>query len=469
MKTKELTIRGLAVTGLVSTLIACGGGSGSSSTSTPVVAKGVITAIGSIWVNGVEYATPSGGSYSDDDEPKATFTPDDIGKVVSLRGHRNDDGISGTAEEVEYEAEIEGAAIAGNIINGVAIITDQILTPDTRYEISGFWLNNTTIEATFIKVDNDGDGIDEIKGRVETVDPGISLTVRGNTYLYNGSTVVAEGDYVEVHFNPTLVSPNTYSANIVELEDDLMDGLIEGHEAEAEGVVSTDTTGCPTGADYVVGETCIKLDSFVEWEDGLIGSVDLINGVRVEAEGYNSGGLLISNNIKGRGNRVRITATPADNFDGTFTFFDGIITVTTSNTTDMNGLQLADLLGGTYATGVEVRGIRTDDGSVNPVVLATSIRPEDADQRNEIRAAVNLDGADESGMTITVLGITKTVDNSTQLEIEDILYTAGDATSFLTRIDDNDDTTDGPNDIVDLRFDAGSSIAAQIEIELEDD
>ena len=47
--------KALAIAGLVSMLIACGGGGSPGSES--VVARGVITAMGSIWVNGVEYET----------------------------------------------------------------------------------------------------------------------------------------------------------------------------------------------------------------------------------------------------------------------------------------------------------------------------------------------------------------------------------------------------------------------------
>ena len=46
----------------VSLLTACGGSSGPP-ISESVVARGVITQLGSIWVNGVEYETPDGGSY----------------------------------------------------------------------------------------------------------------------------------------------------------------------------------------------------------------------------------------------------------------------------------------------------------------------------------------------------------------------------------------------------------------------
>ena len=55
MSTHAIITKGfkaLAITGLVSMLIACGGGGSPGSES--VVAKGVITQTGSIWVNGVK-------------------------------------------------------------------------------------------------------------------------------------------------------------------------------------------------------------------------------------------------------------------------------------------------------------------------------------------------------------------------------------------------------------------------------
>ena len=62
------------------------------------------------------------------------------------------------------------------------------------------------MEATFIKLDDDGDGEDEIKGFVENL-VGAEFDVRGITYNgYSGSPVLAEGDFVEVHFDPASCS-----------------------------------------------------------------------------------------------------------------------------------------------------------------------------------------------------------------------------------------------------------------------
>ena len=463
--------RGLLLTVLIGLLMACGGG-GSGSTSQPVVAKGVITNLGSIWVNGVEYETPEGGSYSNDDSTSSTAPAGyyKVGQVVSLRGRRNDDGVSGTADEVEYEAEIEGAAAADNVINGVTIvITDNtnvtatlsvsgVLDVGVRYEVSGHWLNNTNIEATFIKIDDDAD--DEIKGYVELVLSSTDFNVLGTTYTYSGDPVLTKGDFVEIHIDE-------FGDVRVELEDDYFDGLSENQEVEVEGPVNIPLdllTACPNGGDFLIGDTCIDWNTNTEWSDGLNSEADLLVGIRVEAEGHvNAVGVLVAEEIKGRGNRVRALSIPTDTGAGTFNMFGSAIQVTTSSATETDGMLLSTLLAG----GVEVRGIRTGPTSM----LATRIQTEDAPaDKNELRAEVDLNGVDStvSSESITVMGLTVSVNGSTQLEIEDVLHT-GTLTSFLDMIDDNDSVADGPRDIVDLRIDIGSLIADQIEIELEDD
>ena len=491
--------RGLVTTGLVSLLVACGGGGGgggnddSSASSESIVARGVITQLGSIWVLGVEYETPNGGSYSDDDTVSSVANYK-VGQWVRIRGRRNDDGISGTATEVEYEAEIEGA-VSGGAINGVTIIFTSntntaeagnitALNNGSRYEVSGLWLDDSNIEATYIKDDDDGDGIDEVKGFVEAVVPGVSLTVRGVLYSYGGPTVVAVGDFVEVHFNDTVASR-------VELEDDFNDRN-DGQEVEFEGAVNTDLVDlatCPAGADFLIDTTCIDWDSVPAsgWMDGLADESDMVSGIRVEAEGhFNSVGLLIAEKIKGRGNRVRITSTATNVIAPDFDLFIGDIQVTT-----ISGITEYDLdnMGTSVASisnddGLEVRGVRTGPTSM----LALRIKSEDVDaNRHELRAIVDNGGSDSSNNTITVMGITSVAGADTELEIEDVeiapgsgLTTEADINAFLDMIDDDGvvNISNGPNDVVDVRIDTtnggngsiGSPFEAdQIEIEEEDD
>jgi len=105
--------KSLLITAVTAILVACGGGGGSSSDDDEaVVSRGVITELGSIKVGGVVYETPNGGSYSSDDSTSSVANYQ-VGQVVSIRGRRNDDGVTGVANEVEYEAEALRGFIAG--------------------------------------------------------------------------------------------------------------------------------------------------------------------------------------------------------------------------------------------------------------------------------------------------------------------------------------------------------------------
>ena len=503
--------RGLLLTVLIGLLMACGGGGGSASTSEPVVAKGVITEMGSIWVNGVEYETPDGGSYKNDDST-STSASYEVGQVVSLRGRRNDDGVSGTADVVEYEAEIEGAADSASTINGVTILIDDnstnildapsinagALAINQRYEVSGFRVGDFIIQATFIKHDDDtgpsGDGIDEIKGRVDVVVPATSITVNSVVYLWANASDFSEGNIVEVHFDPT--SGPQFQATDVQLEDNLLDNPDDGQEAEIEGPVNltaTDIADCPTldfTTVFMIGETCIDWSSVPSdgWQDGLTDKDDLVSGLRVEAEGhYNADDLLIAEKIKGRGNQVRVTAI-ASNVDGTggpgtLDVFGGAIQVTTQ--IGLTEIEDSPVNNG----GFEIRGIRTGATSVLALRIKADNNVDLSD--HELRAKVDDNGVNSSpnpDNTITVMGISSIVNTFTKLVDEDVVIWPGDGMNNDTDVDfflndiDNDGivtTTNGPNDVVDVKINlsaAGSDgsladpyTAEEVEIQREDD
>ncbi len=514
MNTQTRTVyaaKSLLLTGLTTILVACGGGGSSSSDddvlagSESVVARGVITQLGSIYVGGVKYETPDGGSYSDDDSTSGIANYK-VGQVVSIRGRRNDDGVTGVAEEVEYEAEIEGSASGGLINNVTILITPKTNTGEipgfggslldgTRYEVSGIWVDNNSIEATYIKEDDDGDFEDEIKGYVDAVNPGVSFEVRDVTYNYAGPAVVAVGDYVEVHFTPPCAGspPNvTCNANEVEIEDDYFDNA-EGLEVEIEGAVDLDTTGCPAAAEFKVDGVCIDSSSKpAQWMDGLTAFADLVQGSRVEAEGHMVAGTprdyLRADKVKGRGNRVRVSsiATNVSSGAGTFQLVEGNIDVTTMDgvTEYEDLLTINNITAGDAADGIEVRGIRTGPNSM----LAIRIKLEGLSgggDRHEIRAEVDENGADTATDSLTVMGIVSQANAFTELEIGDMVVSTGDGGSttpqaiddFLTLVDDDSNASNGPRDVVEIGVDVGTGngsggspyTADEWEVEEEDD
>lgn len=481
----EKSWKSLLLSGLLVSMVGCGGSSSSSSdddNSEAVVARGEITQLGSIHVGGVKYETPEGGTYSDDDSTSGAAAYQ-VGQVVSIRGRRNDDGVSGVADEVSYEAEIEGE-LSGGTIHGISIVATPTtngpnLSNGNRYEVSGIWIDDSTLEATFVKADDDGDGEDEIKGFVKNLGGG-SFDVRSITFTgFAGTPDLVDGDYVEVHFNPATCSAPPVSCTLtrVELEDDFFDAA-EGLEVEIEGSVDLDTSGCPAAAEFKIDGTCIDSSSEpAEWMDGLNAFADLVQGSRVEAEGHMVAGTprdyLRADKVKGRGNRVRVSSFVSDKTgtaaSGAFKLLLGNIDVTVSAVTEYDDTSFADI-DVTANTRIEVRGVRT--GPKSMLALRVKLEDDDDDKadEHELRAEVDLNGANSNAGSITVMQVTATGDGNTELELDDDIVFVGTLSEFLSLIDDNDNPADGSRDIVEVEIDSsGPFYASEIEIEDQDD
>ena len=506
--------RGLLTAGLVTMLVACGGGSGggdeTAEASIPVTTRGVITQLGSIWVTGCRYVAAPGGTYKSDDDDSASFDDYEVGQLVSIRGRKSDDDISCVADEVAYEAEIEGTADVDGKINGIEIVQTPMTNntapgaPDPlnngdRYEVSGIWIDDFTIEATFIKVDDDAD--DEIKGFVKNDGP-TSFDVREITFNWTGTPDVSDDDFVEVHFDSCVgTAPDvTCNATKVEIEDDFFDRA-EGMEVEIEGAVDLDTSGCPAEAEFKVDGVCIDSDSKpAQWMDGLSAFEDLVQGARVEAEGHmvssSPMNYLRADKIKGRGNRVRVSSVaetvvidrsnPSDPFC-TFTLIEGNISVTVldcmnafEGDTDSDDLLTIDNLEGEE---VEVRGVRTNiPGGMMAIRIKTEGLSGGGD-RHEIRAEVDENGTDTDNNSLTVMGITSIANSFTELEVGDVEIAPGDGfttdadiDAFLLEVDADTNASNGPRDVVEMKFDITTGdgtttaySAEEWEIEEEDD
>ncbi|MGB5455735.1 MAG: hypothetical protein WBO18_07160, partial [Gammaproteobacteria bacterium] len=71
------------------------------------VSSGTVTGFGSIFVNGVEFETGS-STFNVDGNPDGVEGDLAIGMRVTVTGSVNADGITGTANSVEYDDEIQG-------------------------------------------------------------------------------------------------------------------------------------------------------------------------------------------------------------------------------------------------------------------------------------------------------------------------------------------------------------------------
>lgn len=170
---------------LISTfwLASCGGGGGGGFSPAPApadpppdtsgidrggVSQGVITGFGSIFVNGTRFDT-SAALFTVDDSPGAESDLA-VGKVVTVIGSIDDDGLNGTATEVIFDDQVEGpidsvdAATATLVVLGQTVrvdsetVFDDSIVPNgieglsagEVVEVSGFNDADGTIVATHI-------------------------------------------------------------------------------------------------------------------------------------------------------------------------------------------------------------------------------------------------------------------------------------------------------------------------------
>ncbi|UCG78585.1 MAG: hypothetical protein JSV21_01755, partial [Nitrospirota bacterium] len=269
--TKRTLHRLLPILVAIAFLVACGGGGNSGSGSVEVISEGVMTK-GSVIVNGVTF-NAAGATITKDDNPATEIELED-GMVVKVKGHRNDDGVTGTADAVETENEITGEIESINPTQrGFRVLNQYIYADDQTiyYNVINFGGLNTTdfvevhgqrdadnrIRASRIELLGGDPGIDELKGFIEagTLSTGAGtfaicsgpvaieictgITTSGATSYGPAPAVtsindLSEGDLVEVEGNYV---GGTLAATKIHLEDleDAEFEPVEGQEVEYEG------------------------------------------------------------------------------------------------------------------------------------------------------------------------------------------------------------------------------------------
>jgi hypothetical protein len=232
--------------------------------------------------------------------------------AVKVKGTRNDDGVTGTASEIEVENEVrgtvankgtdsftvlgqtvfvDGGTVFANVANFAALAVNDAV------EVHGSRDTTSAIRATRVEKLNANPLGDEFKGVVATktgtTSGDFTLTGSTSTFTYSASTVLPNGmfgvaDLVEVHLSGTAAT----RIEIEDLEDDKFKPS-QNQEVEVEGYV-TGFSGTP-GA-FQVGGQAVQTTSSTRYEGGL--SSDLANDVKVEAEGHYQGTTLVADKIK---------------------------------------------------------------------------------------------------------------------------------------------------------------------------
>ncbi|MBN1662066.1 MAG: hypothetical protein JW943_00545 [Deltaproteobacteria bacterium] len=246
---------------LLSIVVSCSGGSDGDSLAgggiggTGIISVGNITALGSIFVNGIEFQTTratviiSGISRDEKDLH--------VGMVVKVEGTVNADGNTGNAARVTYDHNVEGPinridlerskldvmgqtvlVDAQTIIAGLGNISRLAdLAADDVVEISGLTDAEGNIAATRITLKTTGSRAGVV-GRVGCM-TGTTFKINALTVDYSnailsqfGSAGIQQGDVVDV--TGYLASPSTLIAETIEKKNA---GFKDNSDVEFEGFI----------------------------------------------------------------------------------------------------------------------------------------------------------------------------------------------------------------------------------------
>ena len=444
--------------------VSCGGSITSAGIGGTGITSGEITGFGSVFVNGVEFNTDSSEFIVDGEifatQVDAVLAGLAVGMVARINGSIDANGLTGTADSVVYDDEIEGPVEADPIevtgsggsqklftIFGQEIVIDQASTSfsgtsfdtlvmDELVEVSGFIAPDDSIHATFVEKEGPliiGTSQVELEGTIIAFTPltvtldgafsGITINIDpGNTIIDVLGGVLSTGLFVEV--KGTYQSATSIDATEIEEEDNDFGENVD--EISLQGIV-TQSNGIGI---FTIGNQLVDASDATITPIGAVVEV----GANVEVEGSLADGTLIAEEVELREGSVELKAVINTVSPGigefSLTYFNGTLTVSTDGQTrfeDDNGpdITLSDLLPNDF---VVVKGI-----DISGLVTATNVRRRSIDE-TEIQGAIE-DPA-PSPPTITILGISHTVvSGTTQYEIDSFTVTE---TEFFTGLNNGD-------------------------------
>jgi Domain of unknown function (DUF5666) len=423
MKTRQYAILNLTAALL---LASCGGGGGGSPDTggtggaTLSISQGVITAKGSIFVNGIEYST-SGATIRVDDTPVADDSFLREGMVVTVRGSSDDNTRKGTATQVEARDALEGTiqATGANSLTvmGQTVRIEDNLTrlndDDTQkvfaqagfqvgqhVEVHGFRDDQGGLRATRV-ARKTGGGEFESKGFVVNLGansfglaaaPGAAAFISVDFTAGQLPAGVANGSIVEVKANAA-PSGGSVTASLIRREDRLG---ATGQKAEVEGIVTGGTL-----ASFAINGQAVVTSASTMYEGGTSG--DFAVGVKLEAEGpLDANGAIAAVKISFRSN-IKIEAVASNVSANGLTVLGKTVAINAFTRIDNPPLA---------ATKVEVRALPDRDGNLIATRIVVGVG-------NPTRAFLQgpVSAADAAAGTLTVLGTPVVSDNATEWRV----------------------------------------------------
>ncbi|MFK8051179.1 MAG: DUF5666 domain-containing protein [Halioglobus sp.] len=449
---------------LMTVLISCGGGGGGSSSvaslgeesgggigGTGLTSSGAITGFGSIFVNGVEFETDSAEILLDGNT--AADTALRLGMVVLVMGTLNEDGVTGTADSVEFNNAVQGPieSITRNaddnsalirvlgrevIVDRAATVIDAVnfdsLMVGDLVEISGFSETQQRVRATRLERISAF-----VSGASEVEINGLVARLSGTVFQLNGVVVdFSTADLSQLSSGAISVGlavevRGTLDNGVVTAER-IRDGrsfsrdLEDDEEVSLQGTVSSFSS---LAMFEVNGLRVNGSDASLEPENLM-----LENGSLVEVKGFWRGDVLIAREIEARRGTIKIESR--------------VGSIDTANTSIV--LQLS---GGNISVAVSARTLLEDDtGQADPFTLrniavgdflevealavgdrlfATSIERDEADD-DILQGPVE---SFTSGVDITIQGVTFSTRNA---EFEDQSDQTISSEAFYAQLDIGD-------------------------------
>jgi len=433
MKTMNL----IFCTIILSLAAGCGGSSGGGGAPPPDnnpppvggigrtgIAMGPISTFGSVVVNGVRYDTTAavftinGTAGSQDDLS--------VGQVVTLSGTIDDNGVDGSADEVNFDDNVKGPVQSIDVTGSQIIVLGQtvLINPETSFddsitpasieglsvndivEVSGLVDADGRITATRIELKPAGTEF-EVLGIVSTLDTGNFMFSINNLMVdYSSATLdnfpggqINNDDLVEAK-GTSFGANGELLATSVELKTALPNA-VDGDHLEIQGFI----TRFASAQDFDVTGLPVTTTANTVYEGGV--EADLGLNIKVEVEGdINANGVLVATKVDiRRAKAVRATA----NVDSVNAGADSLvvlgITVTVDDLTrledksdaDVTPLTLASINAGDY---IEVRGDEFPAGSGQ--ILATILEREDPDTEAILQGFVE----SVSDPSFAILGVT---------------------------------------------------------------
>jgi hypothetical protein len=406
---------------IAAALTACGGGGGGAApgtTATPVTSSGAITQFGSVYVNGVRYATTSARIVSEDDGTTLLENPSDdqlrnlvgLGNVITVIGTRSDDS-NGTATTIFVDNELVGEVASVSDADASFVVLGQTIsvTPDTI-------IDDSIIE-TLRQVEIPADL------RFADLNPGETLSA----LLSIGLLVEISGFPTANGLEATRIEDVIASGGTIGGGNNVNGSIFTG-EAEIKGFVS----GLGASSFQINGLTVNFDASDLDSED--FASRSLADGDFVEVHGSVSGSTLDATRIELE-DRIPGSASGSSSSSSSGEFeIEGVISSVTPDgsgggTVTINGITISvsDISQFQAGLRVEIKGSVLADGSIS----LTRLKYEEEDTVRTIDTVVSADG--DSFITRLGLDIAPT----SRSRLEDDTDTLGDnpsVSAFLSAV-----------------------------------